>query len=333
MTDLVRYRRWFFTIAGVYILPSLLLVLMPLLPVIGSAWGSSFRAGIDFTGGTAMTVEFDDPITAIQIRQVLEGAGQPGAVVQSTGGNNFFIRVGELEQEVVDTEGNVVSPGDRQEIDQALGSLSPVQVHSFDAVSPVVGAETVRGAIIAVIVASVAALLYITWAFRRVQNPLRYGAVTVVALVHDVVAVLGVFALLGKTVNMEVNTMFITGVLTVIGYSVNDSIVVLDRVRENLLRHPGSTMPEMVNLSIRETIGRSLVTSLTTLLIIVTLLLFGGPTIQPLLLVLLVGVALGSYSSIFIAGFLLVSWETGELGRFLRRLTFAGTRRRQPSAR
>ena len=328
MTNLVKYRRWFFTAAGIYIIPALALLILPLLPGIGDAWGASLRAGIDFTGGTAMSVEFADPVDKNAIRTALAAAGQPSAVVQSTGGTDFFIRMGELKQQVVDEAGNVLEPGGRQDVEQALNALSPVQVHSFDSVSAVVGGETVRAAIIAVIVASIAALLYITWAFRRVPNPFRYGTVTVIALVHDVIAVLGVFAILGKTMNMEVDAMFISGVLTVVGYSVNDSIVVLDRLRENVLRHPGFSVSDMVNLSVRETLGRSLNTTFTTLFVIVVLLLFGGPTIRPLLLVLLVGISFGAYSSIFIAGLLLSSWETGELGRFVRRLTFARATRR-----
>ena len=328
MTNLVKYRRWFFTAAAIYLLPAFALLVLPLIPVVSDSWGPSLRAGIDFTGGTAMSVEFADPVDTVEIRNALLLADQPSAVVQSTGGNSFFIRMGELEQEVVDEAGMVVRPGERVQIEEALGALSPVQVHSFDAVSAVIGAETVRAAIVAVMVASAAALLYITWAFRRVQNPFRYGAVTIIALVHDVIVVLGVFAILGKTMNIEVDTMFISGVLTVMGYSVNDSIVVLDRLRENLLRHPGFTVSDMVNLSIRETLGRSLNTSLTTLLIVSVLLVFGGPTIRPLLLVLLVGIGVGAYSSIFIAGILLSAWEHGEVGRFVRRLVPIGGSRR-----
>ena len=329
MTNLVKYRRWFLTAAAIYILPSLALLVLPLIPAVSDRWGPSLRAGIDFTGGTAMSVEFAGPVNVADIKNALLLAGQPTAVVQSTGGTNFFIRMGELEQEMVDEGGAVVRPAERVVIEEALGALSPVQVHSFDAVSAVIGAETVRAAIIAVMVASAAALLYITWAFRRVQNPFRYGTVTVIALVHDVIVVLGVFAALGKIMNIEVDAMFISGVLTVMGYSVNDSIVVLDRLRENLLRHPGFTVGDMVNLSIRETLGRSLNTSLTTLLIVSVLLIFGGPTIRPLLLVLLVGITIGAYSSIFIAGILLAAWEQGEVGRFVRRLVPVGGVRRR----
>lgn len=323
MTDLVRYRKWFFGIAGLYLIPALALLLIPLIPGVKSISGPSLRAGIDFTGGTAMSVEFTDPVDRASIRSALESAGQSSIVVQSTGPLTYFVRMGELEPAQADQNGNVTVVGDREKIESALNSLSPMEIRSLDAISPIIGGETIRAAIIAVIFASLAALLYITWAFRRVQNPFRYGAVTVIALLHDVIAVLGLFSLLGKVLEIEVDAMFITGILTVIGYSVNDSIVVLDRLRENLLRHPGFSISDMVNLSIRETLGRSLNTSLTTLLIVIVLLLFGGPTIRPLLLVLLVGIAVGAYSSIFIASFLLAAWEQGEIGRFFRRLRFS----------
>ena len=318
--NIVRYRRWFFLISALMVIPSLVVLIGPLVPPLESSLGSSLRPGIDFTGGTAMTVEFADAVSTDRVRTQVESVAHEGSIVQSMGGNSFFIRLGELLGEVLDSEGNVVDPGGRRQLEDALGALSPVDVQGFDAISAVVGAETVRASIIAIILASVAILFYISWAFRRVPSPFRYGTVAIVALVHDVVVVLGVFSFLGRAVEMEVNAMFIIGVLTVIGYSVNDTIVVFDRIRENVIRHPGSTLVEVVNLSVRETVGRSLNTSLTLLVVIVALLLFGGPTIQPLLLVLLIGVIVGTYSSIFVASLMLVAWETGELGRALRRL-------------
>ena len=201
-------------------------------------------------------------------------------------------------------------------------ALGPAEVGSFDSVSGVIGSENVRNAMIAVVVASLVILLYVTWAFRRVPSPFRYGVAAVVALVHDVFIVLGVFSVLGETINLEVNAMFITGVLTTIGYSVNDTIVVFDRLRENVARYPGITVRELANVSIRETVGRSLNTSITLLVVVVALLLFAGSAISPLLYVLLTGVVVGTYSSIFIASLLLVSWEEGELGGLWRKITF-----------
>ena len=172
-----------------------------------------------------------------------------------------------------------------------------------------------------------AILLYVTWAFRHVPSPFRYGVAAIIALIHDVLFILGMFSILGKTVNLEVTAMFITGVLTTIGYSVNDTIVVFDRVRENVGKYVGASLAEVVNLSVRETVGRSLNTSITLIVVVVTLLLFAGPSIRPLLFVLLAGVVVGTYSSIFIASLTLVAWEEGEIGRLFRRIPLLGRRR------
>jgi len=320
LIDIVRYRRWFFLISALLVFPAVVALLTPLLPVVGKYMGPSLRPGVEFTGGTAMTVKFADPMATAALRGRLVALGHDDAVVQAMGGNTFFIRLSELEEEVLDAQGNVLQPGGRQRVEEALGELSPLDVQTFDAISAQVGAETVRAAILAVLASAVVILLYIAWAFRRVPNPLRYGTAAVVALLHDAVFVMGLFSILGRAVNMEVNAMFVVGVLTVVGYSVNDTVVVFDRLRENILRYPGSLLVDMVNLSVRETFGRSVNTGMTTLVVIVTLLLFGGQTIQPLLLVLLAGIVVGTYSSIFVASMMLVSWETGEMGRFLRRL-------------
>jgi preprotein translocase subunit SecF len=315
--NIVRHRRWFFILSALMIVPSLATLVTP----------PALRAGIDFTGGTAITVQFEADAPAAAVRDRVEAAGHEEAIVQSLGDRSYFIRVGELEPETLDDQGNVTDPGGRADLENALGTIAPVRITSVEAVSALVGSENIRNAIIAVVVAAIVIMLYVTWAFRRVPSPLRYGTAAIVALAHDVVIVLGVFSFLGKFADLEVNAMFITGVLTVIGYSVNDTIVVFDRIRENVGRFQAATTTELANLSVRETIGRSLNTSLTLLVVILALLLFGGPTIQPLLLVLLVGVIVGTYSSIFVATLMLVAWEEGELGRGLRRINPFGGRR------
>ena len=196
--------------------------------------------GIDFTGGAAITVEYETVVTADQVSGALGRVGQPDAIVQSTGGNAFFIRLGELELDVRDQAGSVVSRGEEFHVREALEALAPAEIGSFDTVSGVIGSENVRNAVIAVVVASFVILVYVTWAFRRVPDPFRYGLAAIVALVHDVLIVLGLFSVLGETVGLEVNAMFITGVLTTIGYSVNDTIVVFDRLRENVARFAGA---------------------------------------------------------------------------------------------
>ncbi len=308
---LANYRKWFFGFSA-------------LLVLLSAAALVAFRLnpGIDFTGGAAITAVYETETQASQVADALDSAGQPDAIVQAAEGNTFFIRLGILELDERDAAGMVVQRGDESRVRDALAAVGPVEISSFDSISGVIGSQNVRNASIAVLVASIVILVYVTWAFRRVPSPFRYGVAAVVALVHDVFIVLGVFSVLGETINLEVNAMFITGVLTTIGYSVNDTIVVFDRLRENVARYSGATTRELVNLSIRETIARSLNTSITLMVVVAALMLFAGPAIRPLLYVLLAGVAVGTYSSIFIASLMLVSWDEGEIGRFWRRVRF-----------
>ena len=305
------FRKWFFGISALLVLLSA-----------ASLISFQLKPGIDFTGGAAITATYETDVTSSRVVDALSRVGQSDAIVQGSGSNTFFIRLGILELDERDAAGNVVRRGDESRVRDALAEVGPVEIGSFDSVSGIIGSENVRNATIAVIVASLVILIYVTWAFRRVPSPFRYGVAAVVALVHDVFIVLGVFSVLGETINLEVNAMFITGVLTTIGYSVNDTIVVFDRLRENVARYAGVSTRELVNLSVRETIARSLNTSITLIVVVVTLLLFAGPSIRPLLYVLLAGVTVGTYSSIFIASLLLVSWDEGEIGRFWRRVRF-----------
>ena len=175
---------------------------------------------------------------------------------------------------------------------------------------------------------------YIAYAFRNVPNSLRYGVSAIVALLHDVVLVVGIFSILGKVFDTEVNTFFITGMLTVVGFSVHDSIVVFDRIRENVARGRIRSFPDAVNHSLLQTMGRSFNTSLTLIFSILALLLLGGDSIRDFLLVLLIGVTTGTYSSVFIASMFLVTWQQGDIPRAWRRLTRpAGAPRHVEAAR
>ena len=184
-----------------------------------------------------------------------------------------------------------------------------------------------RNGVIAVGLATLGIFVFLWWAFRSVPSPFRYGIAAIVALLHDAIIVVGIFAILGAVADVEVNTFFLIAVLTVIGYSVNDTIVVFDRLRENIILYPNRRFEQTVNISIAETLGRSLNTSLTLLFTLLALFLFGGPTIRSFLLVLVIGVVAGTYSSIGIAAQFLVAWESGDFGRVLARL-----RLRRPTA-
>ncbi len=204
-------------------------------------------------------------------------------------------------------------------------------------VSPSVASETTLRAFLAVLAASVFILLYIWFSFRKVAKPWRYGACAIIALLHDVLVVLGVFSILGWLLNVQVDTLFITAILTVVGFSVHDTIVVFDRIRENMQRRTSETFDQVVNASLVQTMARSLNTSLTVIFTLTALTLFGGVSIRTFTLALLIGIISGTYSSIFNASMLLVIWEKGELGfnRLSRRRTpdgrdareLAGTRR------
>jgi preprotein translocase SecF subunit len=198
-------------------------------------------------------------------------------------------------------------------------------------VSPSVASETSSRAVLAVLVASLCILAYIWLAFRKVAKPWRYGVCAIIALLHDVLVVLGIFSILGWLFGVQIDTLFITALLTVVGFSVHDTIVVFDRIRENLQRRTSETFDQVVNASLVQTMARSLNTSLTVLFTLSALTLFGGVTIRTFTLALLIGIFSGTYSSIFNASMLLVIWEKGELGlsRFNRRLTPDGRRERE----
>ena len=291
--DFVGKRFWFFIISLLIIAPGIVfLILAP-----------GLRPGIDFTGGSSMTLRFSDEsnINQQEVRDQLTTLGYQEATVQNLGENSFFIRTKELNEEDKD---NLVT-----NMTTSLDEGAENVLQGFDLVSPVVAQETVMNALWAILAAAVGIFIYIWWAFRNVPSPFRYGLAAIVALIHDTIIVIGIFAILGELMQTEVNTMFLIALLTVIGYSVNDTIVVFDRIRENVLIYSNRPFPEIVNLSISETIGRSLNTSFTLVITLIALILFGGATIREFLFVLLIGVVVGTYSSIAIASQVLVSWD------------------------
>jgi preprotein translocase subunit SecF len=307
--DFVSKRVLFFLISGIIIVPGLISLLLP----------GGLNPGIDFTSGSILTLRFQQPVDQGQLRQAFADLGHPEAIVQRSE-DLFLIRTFPLATEVRDAAGDIVQLSERQTIEQALSQrFGAVEVLGFDSVSPLVATEIVQKSILAVLAACVGILLYLWFAFRGVKSPWRYGACAVFALVHDALLLLGMFSLLGRFFHVELDALFITAVLTVIGFSVHDTIVVFDRVRENLQRYVGEPFETVVNHSLTQTLGRSLNTSITTLLVMVALLLFGGVTIRSFVLALVIGIVSGTYSSIFNASMLLVVWENGELARLFGR--------------
>ena len=306
MFDIIGRRRFYFLLSGLIILPGLIALLL---------WG--LRLGIDFTGGSMIEVRPTQEAAPAQVKQMLAQQGHPEASVvtggDASGRTSYIIRT-----RTIDTaEKNRLL----QELGTTFGAMSEER---FESVGPVVGAETARRAVLSVAAASGFILLYLSWAFRQVPKPWRYGACAVIALLHDVLLVLGIWSILGRVFGMEVDALFVTAILTVVGFSVHDTIVVFDRIRENVSRFPGEPFERIVNFSVNQTLDRSLNTTLTVIFTLTALLLIGGVTIRSFVLVLLVGIVSGTYSSIFNASCLLVVWENGELGRLWRRLTGRG---------
>jgi preprotein translocase subunit SecF len=296
MTDIVGKRFRFFLISGIIIIVSIV-----------SLANFGLKSGIEFSSGSMMTIHFEQVIDSDELKQEVASSGYPNAIIQQTGEDDFLIRTGELTSE------------DKEQITNALTArFGPATESEFHSVSPMVAAETARNAAIAIGVAAVGILLYITWAFRRMPKPFRYGVCALIALGHDVLIALGIFSILSTTLGWEINLMFITGILAVVGYSVNNTVVVFDRIRENLNRGISPNFDVVVNNSLVETLGRSLNTSLTTLFVVLALLLFVGASIQNFAVVLLIGIIAGTFSSICIAPNLLVTWEKRDWSKLFR---------------
>lgn len=259
------------------------------------------KLGIDFTGGVLLEYKFEKKVGVSELKQAMESQKIETASVVPSEDNIYIIRTKPLEQTKINDL--------KTELVNKFGNLEERRVEN---VGPVIGAELSRKALIALILASVAIVLYIAFSFRKIPKPqssLRFGIAAVIALVHDILVVVGVFAILGKYLGVEVDTLFVTALLTIIGFSVHDTIVVFDRIRENLIKNIGKKFIAVANISVVQTLGRSLNTSLTVVFVLVALLLFGGETIKWFVVALLVGIISGTYSSIFNATALLVWWE------------------------
>lgn len=292
--NIIGKKRWYFVFSALIIVPGAIsLVLFGLKP------------SIDFIGGSRLEYKISNLTSNIsndEIRKIVQEQSIEVSSVQSTSEGTYLIRTKPISQE------------QNQKIQQVLKEKSGGEVEEvrFETVGPTIGSETTQNAVKAVIFASVLIVLYIAWSFRKVPKPassIRFGICAILALIHDVLIVVGVFSLLGHFLNVEVDSLFVTALLTIIGFSVHDTIVVFDRIRENLRKMAGVSFSQIVNESILQTLGRSLNTSLTVILVLVALLLFGGETIRWFVVALLIGITSGTYSSIFNASPLLVVWE------------------------
>ena len=330
MLNLVARRNWFYLFSILILVPGTISLMIP----------PRLKPGIEFTSGTTFAFRYAEPAASDDVRSLLADLGYDHSRIQRTGQNQFLVQTKEITGASSAPPVGPALPSERERVESELqkhfgGFLDTqgnktTQFIEFSSVSAAVSREIGRNAAIAVLVASVAITLYITWSFRNVPNSLRYGVSAIVALLHDVLLVIGIFSILGKAFNTEVDTFFITGLLTVVGFSVHDSIVVFDRVRENVGRGVIRSFPDAVNHSLLQTMGRSFNTSLTLIFSILALLLLGGSSIRDFLLVLLVGVTTGAYSSVFIASMFLVTWQQGDIPRFFQRIS--GRRETPPPA-
>jgi preprotein translocase SecF subunit len=269
--------------------------------------GSLFLLGVDFRGGARFEVQFTEPVTETAVEEVFVDAGITNPSIIALRGENL--------QNAWQIRTETLSPEEAQAIEDALNDVAPLVPDStqVESVSGTVAGEVTNAAFIAVIVAGLIILVYIMVVFRQVPNPFRYGACAVAARVHDLFVIFGVAALTGMFLGWEVDALFLTAVLTVAGFSLQDTIVVFDRIRENISKRPLEKYERVVNRSILETVHRSLATQLNAMFIMVAILLFGGASIKPFIAILFVGLLSGTYSSIFTAVPLLVAWEKNEI--------------------
>ncbi len=297
---IIQKRKFFLSFSSLAAIASILALIF---------WGLNF--GVDFTGGSLLEVGFNNyQPTVTEVQDSLKGVDLHGLVVQPTN-DSVILRFKESSEDA------------HQAVLNGLNTLAvaktkaPVKELQFDAVGASIGQELKSKSFNAIAIVFVMIILYISWAFKKVSKPVaswKYGVAAIVALIHDILFILGVFSVLGHFYGVEINTPFIAAVLTVLGYSVSDTIIVFDRIRENLPKSQ-EDFENTINRSVNQTITRSINTSVASTLALVAILLFGGETIKDFALALIVGIFVGTYSSIFIASPVLVVWDNITRGR------------------
>ncbi|MDZ7799097.1 MAG: protein translocase subunit SecF [Patescibacteria group bacterium] len=291
MYKIIEKKKIWFIFSGLLILISLFFI-----------FTGGLKLGIDFTGGTLMQINFKNEIPETnEIRENLNQLELGEIKVQKSGQESILLRLKTLSNQ---ERNNIITS-----LEEKFG---PVTEESFESIGPTIGQELKQKAFVAIALVLVGIIIYISWAFRKIKfshiNSPVFGFNAIIALIHDILITLGVFAALGFFFNIEVDIFFVTALLTILGFSVHDTIVVFDRVREGLTKGESEDFDEILNKSINQTIVRSLNTSITTLLVLLALLLFGGESIRFFILALIIGVIIGTYSSIFIASPLLSVW-------------------------
>ena len=304
--NIIKNRYTYFLISLLVIIPGLVFLIINWVNT-----GSPLPLGIDFTGGSLLEVQFDGTRPSTQeVRDAfLKYAPDADPIIQPLGDDSYAIRSRTIDDA---TKGQIVAELEQQQ-------SQPVTVLAFSSVSAAVGAEVTRAAGFAILLAAAFILVYIWFAFRGVEHAIRYGTAAILAMLHDVLVVVGVEAMLGYFLGWEADALFLTALLTVIGFSVHDSIVVFDRIRENSHVYRRLDYETLVNHSIVQTLDRSINTQLTVLFTLFALALFGGDSIRHFVIILLVGILSGTYSSIFNAAPLLVVWQNHEWDNWFNR--------------
>lgn len=300
--NFVQRRKKFYIFSSILIGLGLLAVIFSL-----ATTGKPLLLGVDFLGGTRFELQFAENISEDEIRAVFAEFDISNPSITALQGQGL--------QNAWQIRAPFVSAEETQAIEQALNAVAPTIPGTLNVttMSPSIGREVTRAAFIAVAVSATIILIYIMTVFRQVPNSFRYGACAVAAMVHDLFIITGFAAITGMLLGWEVDALFLTGVLTVVGFSLQDTIVVFDRIRENLGRRPNQNIEPIANKSIAETFKRSVITQLSAMFVMVAILLFGGDSVKPFIAVLFIGLLSGTYSSIFIATPLLVSWDKGEI--------------------
>ena len=293
MISVIQRKNWWFTLSFVMVFASIVGLLL---------WG--LRPGIDFTGGSLVEINFENSRPDNQeISQAISQLQVGEVIVQLTDENGAILRLASITEE------------QHQQIIETIRAAflgNTVSELRFDSIGPVIGQELKRKTVWAIGIVLVLMVLYIAWAFRKVSKPVaawKYGLIAVVALFHNILITMGGFTVLGRLYGVEVNASFVAALLTILGYSVNDTIVIFDRIRENLLRRVGEDFGKIIDISINEVLTRSISTGCSTLLALFALLLLGGSTINNFVLALIIGISVGTYSSIFLASPMLLVFE------------------------
>jgi protein-export membrane protein SecD/preprotein translocase SecF subunit len=313
LMDIVGRRKLYYTISLVTIIAGLAAMAFS-----ASHFGTPLKLSVDFTSGSLMEVHFDNKVEPAQVRQIFENYSyvDPATNIVTEYKDTEVTTAQQLGKEALLIRSKFLVEEARVALqDKMRKDLGNFEELRFDSVGATIGQEVTQAGMLAVATAAIAILLYLVFAFRSVDHAFRYGVAAVTAMLHDILVTTGIFALCGVFLGWEVDALFLTGILTVIGYSVHDTIIVFDRLRENIPQHRGDDFELISNRSILETMNRSLATSLSTLFVVVAIFAFGGATISQFIAIIMVGIITGTYSSIFNAVPILVSWENGEFAR------------------